>query len=136
MFQIRIVLENILLDVIITSGKKQTDIEQNLSLTNLQLNAENWDASKKLFSEYNNLLYKASDLDFTIKVLKNYDFIISKLRKNSLQNPDRMKKAYEEHLEIFENIKNKNLDEAKKLNKLHLINSKILSSLHSMKINF
>ncbi len=132
MFKIRMALEDILLDAIASSGKAQTDIEENLSLTNLQLHAENWDASRRLFSEYNDLLYKSSGLEFTIKVLKNYDFIISKLRKNSLKNPERMKEAYSEHLEIFKNIKGKNLSEAKRINKIHLINAKnsILTSFN------
>ena len=124
MFQIRMSLEDILFDAIVASNKTQIDIEENLSLTKLQLNAGNWNAARKLFSEYNELFYKISDLEFTIKVLKNYDFIISKLRKNSLQNPERMKEAYKEHSKIFHNIKIGNLDEAKKLNKLHLINAK------------
>lgn len=123
-FEIRIALENILLGSLDNYSEELPKIKENLYFTKLQLNAENWNAARQLFSDYNNLFYRISDLEFTIKILKNYDFIISKLRSNSLKSPERMNEAYEEHLKIFECLMNKDIEEAKRLNKIHLINSK------------
>ncbi len=132
-FQIRSALEDILLNSIQNNPDIFIDIEENLNLTQLHLNAENWTAARKLFSEYNQLFYNISDLEFTVRVLRSYDFIISKLRKNSLKSPERMKKALKEHYEILNSIMNKDIEKAKELNKKHLINSKnsILKSFKS-----
>lgn len=121
--QIRIALENIILDSIIKNRKVISPLEENLILTKLYINTENWNQARKLFSEFNKLLYKTSDLEFTVTIINQYDFIISKLRKDSLENVDRVKVAYEEHLEILENIKSGNLEKAKALNELHLLES-------------
>lgn len=123
-FQIRIALEDILLNSLQNDPDVFIDIEENLNLTKLHLNAENWTAARKLFSEYNKLFYEISDLEFTVKLLKNYDFIISKLRRNSLKSSDRMKNALKEHYEILNSVMGKDIEKAKELNRKHLINSK------------
>lgn len=132
-FQIRMALEEILLMSLMNSKESLVILEENLSLTRLQLNSENWSAARKLFSEYNQLFYKVSDLEFTTKILKSYDFIVSKLRKNSLKTSERIIAAYEEHLSIFKCLETKDLEKAKELNKIHLMNSKksILNSFKS-----
>lgn len=129
-FQIRVALEDIILNSLMNSRESLIPLEENLSLTRLHINSENWEASKKLFAEYNNLFYKVSDLEFTTKILKSYDFIVSKLRKNSLKSPERIKAAFEEHQAIFKSLMDKDLEKAKELNRSHLMNSKnsILSS--------
>ena len=74
--------------------------------------------------EYNLLVYSTSSLEFAVKILKHYDFIISALKTKSLKNEKRVLKAYSEHLEIITLLKEGSLEKAKEANRLHLLNAK------------
>lgn len=136
-FKIRIALEDIILISLMSSKESLIFLEENLSLTKFHIGLENWDSVRKLFSEYNELFYKVADLEFTIKILKSYDFIVSKLRKNSLKSSSRIVEAYGEHLSIYNALIDKNMEKAKELNRIHLINSKksILNSFIERKVD-
>lgn len=127
-FQIRIALENIILESILREKKNLhsllTSLEENLTLTKLYINTENWGEARKLFSEFNKLLYKASNLEFTVKIITQYDFVISKLRSDSLQNIERIKEAHLEHIELLDTLKKGDLEKVKVLNEAHLLKSK------------
>lgn len=120
---IRISLENIILDSIINEDKDVTPLEKNLNLTKLYINTENWDEARKLFAEFNKLLYQISGLEFTVKIINQYEFLISTLRRDSLKNVDRVKLAYNEHIEIVKHLKNKELEKVKEINERHLQSS-------------
>ncbi|MDP0488590.1 MAG: FCD domain-containing protein, partial [Fusobacterium sp. JB020] len=84
----------------------------------------NWDEARKLFQNFNEILYKFSELKFTIKILKNYSLILSKLRKNSLKNEKRVKQAFEEHKLLVKYLEENDLEKALELNTSHLLKSK------------
>jgi DNA-binding GntR family transcriptional regulator len=69
-------------------------------------------------------LYEYSELEFTIKILNSYTFILSKLRKKALTENQRVKEAYEEHVAMIELLENRKIQEAKELNRNHLYSSK------------
>ncbi len=123
-FQIRIALENIIFNNLTLNKEFITELENNLNLTDFQIKSKNWNDTKKLFSQFNKIIYSHSNLEFTIKILKNYNFILEKLRYNSLENNLRILEAYKEHKLLLEYFKNKDLLNAKKFNKKHLLNSK------------
>ncbi|MGL6114029.1 GntR family transcriptional regulator [Cetobacterium sp. SF1] len=123
-FEIRIALEKLLFKSIIENNYSIQEISENLAMTKYHLDFENWDAARKLFFQFNDILYRTSNLEFTVKILKHYDFIISKLKRNALQNIERIKEAYEEHLDLYESLKNKNIEKIESINKLHLNNAR------------
>lgn len=125
--EIRISLENIILKKIIANSKIEEVIKklnENLKLTEFYMEASNWDEARKLFQNFNEILYKFSELKFTIKILKNYSLILSKLRKNSLKNEKRVKQAFEEHKLLVKYLEENNLEKALELNTSHLLESK------------
>lgn len=123
-FQIRCSLEDLILDNIIQNKEFIKEMENNLNLTKFQIELENWEETRKLFSDFNKILYKYSQLEFTIKILKNYSFILQKLRLNSLEKSDRIRASYEEHILLLEHLKNGDIEKAKQLNKKHLLKAK------------
>lgn len=123
-FQIRIALEDIIFDNIIKDELFLSKLENNLKLTEFQIKSENWNEARKLFSEFNKILYNSSGLEFTIKILKYYNFILEKLKRNSLEKNIRVLEAYKEHITLVEYLKNNDVEKAKSLNKKHLISSK------------
>ncbi|WP_297597987.1 GntR family transcriptional regulator [uncultured Cetobacterium sp.] len=123
-FRIRIALENILFEAISLNKEGLERLQQNLYLTKSYIQLKNWDIARELFVQYNEIFYEISNLEFTVKILKHYDFIISKLKRNSLQNPERVIRAYEEHQEIISLLKNGDLKKTKELNTKHLENAK------------
>ncbi|MGL5543685.1 GntR family transcriptional regulator [Cetobacterium sp.] len=123
-FEIRICLEAILFDSIVKNKNGIDRIYQNLILTKYLIDTQSWDEVRRLFLEYNLLVYSTSSLEFAVKILKHYDFIISALKTKSLKNEKRVLKAYSEHLEIITLLKEGSLEKAKEANRLHLLNAK------------
>ena len=123
-FQIRIALEDIIFNNLSKNNEFIPKLEDNLKLTEFQIKSENWNEARKLFSEFNKILYSHSGLEFTIKILKYYNFILEKLRYNSLESNTRIVEAYQEHLILLEYFKNNDIENAKIFNKEHLLRSK------------
>lgn len=123
-FQIRIALEDIIFNNLNSNKDFISKLENNLKLTEFQIKSENWNEARKLFSEFNKILYSYSNLEFTIKSLKFYNFILEKLRYNSLENSIRIIEAYQEHLKLLTYFKNNDIENAKLFNKQHLLHSK------------
>lgn len=123
-FQIRIALEDIIFNNLSKNDEFIPKLEANLKLTEFQVKSKNWNEARKLFSEFNKILYSYSGLEFTIKILKYYNFILEKLRYNSLENNTRIVEAYQEHLILLKYFKNNDIENAKIFNKEHLLRSK------------
>ncbi|WP_319371292.1 GntR family transcriptional regulator [uncultured Ilyobacter sp.] len=130
-FKIRIALENILLESIAQNPEVISLLEENLILTEHYIKLKRWNETKKLFLEFNQIFYQKSDLEFTIKILKQYDFILSKLRLSSLSNKERIISACEEHTLIVKYLKSSQLELAKAVNTTHLLSAEtsLLSSI-------
>ncbi|MFA6878536.1 MAG: GntR family transcriptional regulator [Fusobacterium sp.] len=125
--EIRISLENLIFKKIIKDGKIDEitkKLNQNLKLTEFYIESCNLDEARKLFENFNEILYKFSGLKFTTKILKNYTFILSKLRNNSLKNEKRVRKAFGEHKLLVKYLEEHNLGKLSELNTNHLLASK------------
>lgn len=134
-FQIRIALENLLLDSIQENSEALSMLEENIILTEHFIKLKKWDEARKLFPEFNKILYEKSDLEFTVKILKQYDFIISKLRATSLdKSEERVIEACEEHTLIVKYLKNNQMELAKTVNINHLLAAE-KSLLESLNLN-
>lgn len=123
-FEIRIALENVIFNNLDKNNSFIPKLEANLKLTEFQIKSENWVEARKLFSEFNQILYFHSGLEFTTKILKIYNFILTKLRLSSLESSSRIVEAYQEHMMLLKYFKNNDIKKAKSFNKKHLLNSK------------
>ncbi|WP_206039053.1 MULTISPECIES: GntR family transcriptional regulator [Fusobacterium] len=129
-FDIRMALEDIIFDRLFSLDSTKNlilELENNLNLTKFYFEISNVDEIKKLFSNFNRILYKYCKLDFTIKTLKTYIFILEKFRLSPFESEIRLKEAHLEHVEIVNCIKNNELEIAKKINRIHL--SKVKESI-------
>lgn len=121
-YKIRIALEGIILEEII---KKSDDIDIKviddiLKETKKALNGENSEEVFKLFSKFNEALYEISNLKKVAGMINNINLYLKKFRKLSIKNPIRKEEAYEDHLMIFNALKNRDLQTAISINRRHL----------------
>lgn len=126
-FQIRIALEDVIFEKIMSKAVDENLIKRladNINLTEFQISNSNWKETRQLFSDYTKILYEYSGLEFTLKILKSYTCILGKLRRKSLRKEERIKEALEEHKSILKFLVQNNLEEVKKINRVHLNNSK------------
>lgn len=125
-YEIRIVLENLILEEIMNKDKiNLKKIERNFEKTKKAMN-ENKDIDEiiKLFSNFNKELYELSGLYHVAKLITNINQYTKKFRVLCLTDETRLKEAYQEHLEILEAIKNKDKKKAFKINREHLLKSR------------
>lgn len=126
-FQIRIALEGIILKEIIEK-KSLADIDQLEKLLNETkvIMEENKDTDKifRLFSKFNDMLYSLSEYPKVVSLIKNINVYLKIFRKYSIDNAVRRQIAYEEHWEIYEALKMKDLVQVLKINEKHLLGSR------------
>lgn len=123
-YGIRIFLEDTVFDNITIDETLLLELENNLSLSEFQIKSKNWNEARKLFSEFERMLLNNADMEFTKTILKYYNFIIEKLRYNSLEKEQRILETHKEQLSILQCLKENNIEKAKTLNKDYLINSR------------
>lgn len=125
-YEIRIALESLVLEEIIKKEKiNLKKIEKLIEKTKKNLkNEKNIDELIKLFSEFNSQLYDLSGLTHVAKLITNINQYTKRFRRLCLYDEQRLKEAFEEHLDIIEAIKNKDKDRALEINRQHLLKSR------------
>lgn len=125
-YEIRIVLENLILEEIMNKEKINfKKIEKNFEKTRKAMDEnKSRDEIIKLFSEFNKELYEISGLYHVAKLITNINQYIKKFRILCLTDEIRLEEAYQEHLQIVEAIKNKDKKRAFEINKEHLQKSR------------
>ena len=134
-YQIRIALENLILENTILDNEKipailETILEKNKNL----IDKEDWKGAREVIREFSIAMLNDDRYSFTKKILKQYNFFITKLKAYSLVTPERIIQAYEEHCQIFNYIKEKNIEDLKKTNTTHL-NNAVNATLKNVKEN-
>lgn len=124
-YKIRIALESVILEEIISNIEKKdiSNLEKILDDTKNALSNNYDDNSSKMFnffSEFNEKLYDLSDYNKVTDMIKKLNLYLERFRKFSIGNPLRKKDAFNDHVLIFQAIKEKNLEKALHLNRLHL----------------
>lgn len=121
-YKIRIALEGIILEEVIknSTDRNLKKIEILLEETKEVLDVKKDEVIFSLFSDFNNLLYDVAKLPKVTSMILNINSYMRRFRQLSVKNGVRKKVAFEDHLAIFEAIKNKDLEEAIVINKLHL----------------
>ena len=126
-YRIRIALEEIILEEVINKAKNK-DIRklERLMEDTEDLIDEGGDDKEvfKLFSEFNDVLYSIANLNRVTGMIKNLNLYLRRFRKMAIESEDRKEVAFKDHKDIVEAIKNKEIDRAKEINKIHLERSK------------
>lgn len=136
-YKIRIALEAIIIEEVIQNiqDKDILRIENLLLNTDLLMNDVEKCGSNELkilisnkifdnFSEFNIILYEVADSPRIIDLIKHVNSFLKRFRKLSVENSIQRISAHKSHIALFEAIKERKLNKALKLNRLHLEKSR------------
>lgn len=126
-YKIRIALEGIILEEVIKKSS-QLDIKklENIIKDTQKIMVENKnnDDVFKLFSKFNNTLYSIANMSRVEDLIKNMNLYLRRFRKMAIEDFERKKQAYDDHVELVNAIKEKDINKALEINKIHLERSK------------
>ena len=126
-YKIRIALEGIILEEVIKKAS-QSDIKklENIIKDTKKMMSENKnnDDIFKLFSKFNNTLYSIAKMSRVEDLIKNMNLYLRRFRKMAIEDFDRKKQAYDDHVELVNAIKENDINKALEINKIHLERSK------------
>lgn len=132
-YKIRIALEGIIIEEVIKKGTTQDikKIEKVLKDTKKAFENKNTEKVFQLFTEFNQNLYNIANLPKVTNMINNINLYLKRFRKLSIDNPSRKEEAFEDHIQILEAIKRKEISSAIAINRMHLEKSMnfILSKL-------
>lgn len=126
-YRIRIALEGVILEEVINKAQKRDirRLERLMEDTEGLIREDNEDKEVfKLFSEFNDTLYDIAKLGRVTEMIKNINLYLRRFRRMAVGSTDRKEVAFKDHKAIVEAIKNKEMDRAKEVNKVHLERSK------------
>ncbi|NME36831.1 MULTISPECIES: GntR family transcriptional regulator [Fusobacterium] len=121
-YKIRIALEGIILEEVI---KKATEkdiklIEETLTTTKEKLEENNLEEIFALFSQFNIELYEIAKVPRVMGMINNINLYLKRFRRLAIDENIRKLEAFNDHVQILECIKNRDLEEALKINRKHL----------------
>lgn len=122
--KIRITLEKLVFSEII--DKHSEDIRcLELLLEETKNKLEENDDKKiiSIFEKFNEEIYRISRLNHVIKLIKNINEYVKRVRVLCLKDKTRLKQAFKEHCLLVQALKEKNLKKVFKINEEHLLAS-------------
>ena len=126
-YKIRIALEGIILEEVIKKSS-QSDIKKLEKIIKetkeIMVENKNNDDIFKLFSKFNNTLYSIANMTRVEDLIKNMNLYLKRFRKMAVEDFERKKQASEDHVELVNAIKEKDINKALEINKIHLERSK------------
>jgi DNA-binding GntR family transcriptional regulator len=124
-YKIRIALENIMLEEVVKHATSADikKLEKIINETQQEMANENTDNVFILFSQFNSELYKISKLKKVSEMVQNITIHLKKIRKLSIEDVSRKEAAFNDHKEMVEKIKRKDIENLLKLNQTHLSRS-------------
>ncbi len=132
-YKIRIALESLIIEEMIKKINNQDikKLEKVLKNTKKAFEVKDIEKVFSLFTEFNQILYDIASLPKVTGMINNINLYLKRFRKLSIDNPSRKEEAFEDHVQILEAIKNKELSTAISINRMHLEKSMnfILSKL-------
>ena len=132
-YKIRIALESLIIEEFIKKINNQDikKLEKVLKNTKKAFEVKDIEKVFSLFTEFNQILYDIASLPKVTGMINNINLYLKRFRKLSIDNPSRKEEAFEDHVQILEAIKNKELSTAISINRMHLEKSMnfILSKL-------
>lgn len=121
-YKIRIALESLIIEEIIKKINNQDikKLEKVLKNTKKAFEVKDIEKVFSLFTEFNQILYDIASLPKVTGMINNINLYLKRFRKLSIDNPSRKEEAFEDHVQILEAIKNKELSTAISINRMHL----------------
>lgn len=121
-YKIRIALEGIILEEVIQKATEDDikTIEKILEDTKVEIENKNLEKVFELFSKFNFVLYEIAKVPRVMGMINNINLYLKRFRKLSIDNTIRKEEAFNDHVQILECIKNKDLKKALKINRKHL----------------
>ena len=120
-YKIRIALESLIIEEIIKKINNQDikKLEKVLKNTKKAFEVKDIEKVFSLFTEFNQILYDIASLPKVTGMINNINLYLKRFRKLSIDNPSRKEEAFEDHVQILEAIKNKELSTAISINRMH-----------------
>ncbi len=120
MFNIRIALENMLLENCVGNDEVLNQLLENISLSEKFLHNDEIELAREHIKEFTTILYNMLNFEYAIQMIRKNNVLLSKLKKRTLTPYDRTVLAAKEHKEIYNCLVNNDIIKACELNKLHL----------------
>lgn len=98
------------------------EMEEVLYLTEYHMRKEHYEQMSELDGRFHQLLYEASHSRILAQELTGFHQYVQLARKQSLKNSSRPKRSSEEHMRIFEALKEHDEDLAEKIATEHILN--------------
>ena len=123
-YKIRITLEKIVFSEIISKHSDDIiNLEILLEETEKILENGSYEEIILIFEKFNEEIYKISNLNHVIKLNKNINEYVKRVRILCLKDKNRLRQAFYEHCELVKALKEKKLEKILKINEKHLLAS-------------
>ncbi len=126
LFNIRIALENMLLEQSLNNKNILNKLNENILSTEKYLKNNELDIARSKIKEFTKILYDNLEFDYSIKMLSKNNVLLSKLKKRTLVPLERIELVTIEHRKIYNALIDKNLSLVYELNKNHLFGARDL----------
>ncbi len=125
-YHIRISLENVILENILENENHCTPefinkLQKIIDANEREIQNQEWEDARKSITTFSGEMLASSSYRFSSRILDQYNFFLSKLKIKSLVSVDRIKQAYNDHKEMLQLIKDRNITQLQLLNKRHLM---------------
>lgn len=107
------------------------ELDEVILLSQYYLDKGNAEQLTELDGKFHQILYEASRSRILNHVLSDFHKYVQLARNNSVKTEERARKSIEEHREILEAIREKDLDRAEKLANSHIMH--VMENLHMEK---
>lgn len=105
------------------TDKELDDMEETMHLSEFHAKKEHYDKVFELDGRFHELMYEASHSRILAHELSDFHQYVQRVRRMSIKNRVRSQYTNEEHLRIFEALKQHDADLAEKLAHEHILNS-------------
>ncbi len=120
-FNIRVALENMLLEQIINNNDIINSLEANVISSENFLKDGDLNSARAATKDFTKIIYSNLNFQYTFKMLKENNLLVSKIKRKTLLSQSRIEIAIKEHREIINALKNNNCQLALTLNKEHIL---------------
>ncbi len=126
MFNIRIALENMLLENCINNTTVLNTLKENIASSEKYLEHKEYELAREKIREFSIILYGIINFDYAIQMLHKNNILLSKLKKRTLTPYERTIQASKEHVQIYNHLINNDIEKAREINRTHLIGARDL----------
>ncbi len=119
-FNIRIALENMLLEHCIDNPKVLKTLHENILVTEKYLANNELELAREHIKDFTKILYSIFNFNYAIQMLRKNNILLTKLKKRTLTPFDRTLQAFDEHKQMYNCLIKNDLETACKLNRIHL----------------